>query len=453
MLLYSIKIKLSRRMAAAGTAARTSVAAGLKGVKNIIAVSSCKGGVGKSMVSVNLAFSLAKRLAVAGGDGGTESLSAADGAAAAAALPARVGLFDADLYGPSLPTMVALPPEEAALRPSENVDGLIRAPEYMGVRMMSYGYANTKGGDSQAAVMRGPRASAMVSNLVNQTDWGELDLLIVDMPPGTGDIPLTLCQSLQLTAAVVVTTPSRLAVVDVVKGIEMFDNLRVPLAALVENMSYFDASFYDIDGDGHRHGHGDGSLTRRFYPFGRGHVDKIVEARNMDAAAMLFSLPMDASVCEAADGGVPAVLLPETDSVRVPFDRLSDKIVKQFVEPPLHAGAPGVSSECNSAINPNIHFDKNRGIVLRYLTGPTAGTELVLDPATLRRASRDALSVDEMTGEQILQPRDVPDDIVPLSMRVQGNYGVAIDWSDGHNAGIYSYEMMEELAKAEAGIQ
>ena len=429
-------------------AARTSVAAGLKGVKNIIAVSSCKGGVGKSMVSVNLAYSLAQRLTAAGGSGGgsTDNPAAAFGAAGAAAavLPARIGLFDADLYGPSLPTMVALSPEEVVLRPSENTDGLIRAPEFMGVRLMSYGYANAKGGGSQAAVMRGPRASAMVSNLVNQTDWGELDFLIVDMPPGTGDIPLTLCQSLQLTAAVVVTTPSRLAVVDVVKGIEMFDNLRVPVAALVENMSYFDGSFNDGDAAD------SGERTRRFYPFGRGHVDKIVEARNMDPEAMLFHLPMEASVCEAADGGVPAVLLPEADSVRAPFDRLSDKIVKQFLEPPPGATVSESSSGDRTA-PPNVHFDKKRGIVLRYLLGSAAGTELVLNPATLRRASRDALSVDEMTGEQILQPGDVPDDIVPLGMRVQGNYGVAIDWSDGHNAGIYSYEMKKELAKAAAG--
>ena len=96
--------------------------------------------------------------------------------------------------------------------------------------------------------------------------------------------------------------------------------------ALVENMSYFDGSFNDGDAAD------SGERTRRFYPFGRGHVDKIVEARNMDPEAMLFHLPMEASVCEAADGGVPAVLLPEADSVRAPFDRLSDKIVKQFLE-------------------------------------------------------------------------------------------------------------------------
>ena len=130
-------------------------------------------------------------------------------------------------------------------------------------------------------------------------------------------------------------------------------------------------------------------------------------------------------------------------SVQEPFDSLSDKIVSQFIEPSQLA--PDGSD--NNLAPPNVFFDEKRGIILRYLIGPSAGTELVLDPYTLRMASRDALSVDEMTGEQILQPDHVPGDIIPLNLRIQGNYGVAIEWSDGHKAAIYSYEMMEDLAK------
>lgn len=173
-------------------ASKLGFMAGMDGVKKIIAVSSCKGGVGKSMVSVNLAFSLAKRLA-SGAIGKSASLTAGG--------PARVGLFDADLYGPSLPTMVGLPPGETRLMAAAGKGGLIRAPEFLGVKLMSYGYTPGAYQEQQGAqVMRGPRASAMVGNLLQQTDWGDLDVLVVDMPPGTGDIPLTLCQELALTA-------------------------------------------------------------------------------------------------------------------------------------------------------------------------------------------------------------------------------------------------------------
>lgn len=390
--------------------------AGLAGVRAIVAVSSCKGGVGKSMVAVNLAFSLAKRLgATAPGD-------------------ARVGLFDADLYGPSLPTMVGLPPEQAILRESINGQGMIEAPETHGVKLMSYGYAQKQGDGGGAAVMRGPRASAMVTNLVNQTDWGALDVLVIDMPPGTGDIPLTLCQSLALTAAVVVTTPSQLAIVDVVKGMEMFDGLKVPVAALVENMSYFDA---DVGKEGDA-----GNTTKRFYPFGRGHVDRLIKERDVDANSV-YSIPMHPSICEAADAGMPAVLSTMAAShVEPVFAKLADETVARFVV--VEGEEQGTKGAVGPA--PKVHFDAKRGIVMRYLMGSRAGTEYVIDPATLRRASRDALSIDEMSGEQLLKHEDVEDDIVPLRMTPQGNYGVAIKWDDGHDSGIYSYDMMEELA-------
>ena len=459
-------------------AATAAAARGLARVRNVIAVSSCKGGVGKSMVAVNLAYSLARRLA--GGAVNTLHIPDAGRHSAADAAPARVGIFDADLYGPSLPTMVRLPDDDARLRPAPGQEGMIRAPQHRGVKLMSYGYASNQqgggAGSAPAAVMRGPRASAMVQQLVQNTDWGDLDVLVVDMPPGTGDIPLTLCQSLGLTAAIVVTTPSRLAVVDVVKGMEMFDGLRVPIAALVENMAYFDATFDDDE-----NGDAGGNMptrTKRFYPFGRGHVNRLVEARGLDVASMVYSLPMEMAVSEAVDAGLPAVLAGDSDSgggdgdgsgfddrtiaapasaFTEPFDKLAGQIVRRFLVPsgvilPAAAGEEAHGETLADLPHakgpaPSVHYDGGRrSIVLRYLSGPQAGTELLLDPATLRRASRDALSVDEMTGEQLLKPEDVADDIVPLKMAIQGNYGVAIEWSDGHKAGIYSYDQMEELA-------
>ena len=177
-------------------------------VKNILAVSSCKGGVGKSTVAINLAYSISK-------------------------LGKKVGIFDADVYGPSLPTLVNT--DDYGLRADIDEPQKILPHEYDGVKAMSYGFVS-KG---QRAVMRGPMVSQLITQLISNTSWGELDYLVLDMPPGTGDIAITLCQEINITAALIVTTPQKLSYVDVIKGIEMFDNLKVPTVGILENMSYF----------------------------------------------------------------------------------------------------------------------------------------------------------------------------------------------------------------------
>lgn len=159
---------------------------------------------------------------------------------------AKVGIFDADVYGPSLPTMIS--PEIRVLQMDPETKQ-ITPVEYEGVKGVSFGFAQ----QGAAAIMRGPMVSGLIEQLLLTTDWGELDYLVVDFPPGTGDIQLTLCQSIGFTCAVVVTTPQNLAFVDVAKGIRMFARMEVPCVAISENMSYFD-----------------GDDGKRYYPFGRG---------------------------------------------------------------------------------------------------------------------------------------------------------------------------------------
>ena len=195
---------------------------GLENVAHVVAVYSCKGGVGKSTVAVNLAYELSR-------------------------MGGRVGLLDLDLYGPSLPILVH--PVDKTVRRSPKGSGMVYPLEHEDVRLLSLGFVNSNSGvqgsgaDNGAAIMRGPLVVKVVAQLLKGTDWGELDVLVLDLPPGTGDVQLAVCQDLSLSGAVAVTTPSKLAIADTRKGIEMFTSLGVPTLAVVENMSYFVVSF------------------------------------------------------------------------------------------------------------------------------------------------------------------------------------------------------------------
>ena len=197
---------------------------GLAEISHFLAVYSCKGGVGKSTVAVNLAYELAR-------------------------LGGRVGLLDLDVYGPSLP--ILLKPNDPAVRRSEKGKGMVVPIEHEGVKVLSLGFVNRSSGvpgsgaNNGAAIMRGPMAGKVVEQLLKGTDWGPLDVLVLDLPPGTGDVQLQVCQDLSLSGAVAVTTPSKLAVEDTRKGIEMFTSLGVPTLSVVQNMSYFEVGSVD----------------------------------------------------------------------------------------------------------------------------------------------------------------------------------------------------------------
>ncbi|MBC6422615.1 MAG: Mrp/NBP35 family ATP-binding protein [Hormoscilla sp. SP12CHS1] len=199
---------------------------GIDGVKNIVAISSGKGGVGKSTVAVNVAVALAQ-------------------------VGAKVGLIDADIYGPNAPTMLGL--ESAQVMVRESSQGEVLEPAFNhGVKLVSMGFLIDK---DQPVIWRGPMLNGVIRQFLYQAQWGELDYLIVDMPPGTGDAQLTLTQAVPMAGAVIVTTPQNVALLDSRKGLKMFQQLGVPVLGIVENMSYFippdrPDKQYDIFGSG-----------------------------------------------------------------------------------------------------------------------------------------------------------------------------------------------------------
>lgn len=201
----------------AGNAPKTPV----PGIERIIAVASGKGGVGKSTCSVNLALALQ-------------------------AQGLKVGVLDADLYGPSIPKLLGLEG-----KPAVRDDGIFAPHEAFGLKAISIGSMLNK---DQAVVWRGPMASSALRQLLRETAWGELDVLIVDLPPGTGDIQISLCQQVELAGAIIVSTPQDLALIDAKKALDMFRRLEIPILGLIENMSYFIApdtgNRYDIFGHG-----------------------------------------------------------------------------------------------------------------------------------------------------------------------------------------------------------
>ena len=235
----------------------------LSGVKNIIAVVSGKGGVGKSTVSANLALALA--------EGG-----------------ASVGLMDADIYGPSVPIMFGVRGERPLMK-EVNGKGMILPLEKFGIRLISIGLLVD---EKNAVVWRGPMASSAIRQFITDVDWGELDYLVIDMPPGTGDIHLTLMQTVPVTGVVIVTTPQNVALADAKKAIAMFGQaqINVPIIGLVENMAYFTpAEFPD----------------NKYFLFGKEGGKRLAEEYDLP---FLGQIPLIQTIREGGDEGIPAML-------------------------------------------------------------------------------------------------------------------------------------------------
>ena len=248
----------------------------IEGIKHIVAVSSGKGGVGKSTVAVNLAVSLSL-------------------------MGARVGILDTDVYGPNVPIMMGGRDMPMAR------GNVIIPPVYHGVKTMSIGLLNP--GD-KAVVWRGPMLHSAVSQFLRQVEWGELDYLVVDMPPGTGDVQLSLAQMVALAGAVLVTTPQEVALSDVRKAYSMFEQLHVPILGIVENMSYFECA------------HGE-----KYYIFGNGGGEALAERYGVP---FLGGIPIAMSIREGGDLGIPVVIgQPESPQARA-FQGVAQQVAAQI---------------------------------------------------------------------------------------------------------------------------
>ena len=255
---------------------RANVRKVLPGVKHIVAIASGKGGVGKSTITANLAAGLAAR-------------------------GLRVGLIDADIYGPSMPLMFDVVHEKPGTRERDGKHWIVPVESY-GVKLLSIGFfAQT----DQAIVWRGPMATKALEQMIKEVDWGELDVMLIDLPPGTGDIHLSLVQAVPLSGAVIVSTPQPVALIDARKGVGMFrlPSVNVPVLGIVENMAWFTP----VELPDHR-----------YYIFGKGGARALAEELKVP---FLGEVPLIQSVREAGDVGRPAVLQGDTPAA-LPFSHL-----------------------------------------------------------------------------------------------------------------------------------
>jgi len=257
------------------TRVQPNISPNLRQVSHIVVVASGKGGVGKSTTAVNLALALHR-------------------------LGAKVGLFDADIYGPSQPLMLGV----AGSRPQIVGGNQMQPVTAHGIKCNSVGFLVE---ETQAMVWRGPMVVGAFNQILNDTLWGELDFLVIDMPPGTGDIQLSLAQSVPVTGAVIVTTPQDVALLDAKRGIEMFRKVQVPILGVVENMGLHTCS---------KCGHSE-------HIFGEGGADRIAHAYDVE---VLGSLPLDARIRQQCDAGTPAVAADPNGEVAQIFRDLAEKV-------------------------------------------------------------------------------------------------------------------------------
>jgi ATP-binding protein involved in chromosome partitioning len=364
-------------------APRTSQAATgqtFSGIQTMIAVASGKGGVGKSTVAANLAVALQRT-------------------------GAAVGLCDADVYGPSQSTMFGVD-----RRPEADEDRRLIPIEERGIKLMSMGFLTTK---ETPVIWRGPMATKLIQQFMAGVAWGELDYLIIDLPPGTGDVQLTLTQSVPLTGAIIVTTPQDVARHIAEKGLRMFQPVQVPVLGVIENMSYFVCSH----------------CQERTYIFSQGGGEKTCAELGLP---FLGSIPIDPDVVTAGDEGEPIVARnPDSAAAKAYLD----------IATRVAASVAVVSHESSSPLKPQEISEGEGELRIVWSDGHDSRYSFEF----LRNHCPCAVCVDEWTGKRKSLVLLLPSNFRPVGVSPVGNYAIQISWSDGHNTGIYSFGLLREL--------
>ncbi len=357
---------------------------GIAGVKHIIAVASGKGGVGKSTVSTNLAYALHHT-------------------------GASVGLMDADIYGPSQPGMLG----SGDARPEVGGNYLEPVKKH-GISFVSMGLLVP---DDGPVVWRAPMATKMIQQFIGSVMWGDLDYLLIDLPPGTGDVQITLTQQAALSGAVIVTTPQEVAIGVARKGVRMFQQVKVPIVGVIENMSGFICKHCGKETAVFREGGGKKLAEEFGVPF-------------------LGALPLDPEIMQSGEEGQP-VLTRGSDSVAAKAIVAAAEEVKKSVMEIKNRFAADEPNEME-LVNDN---------ELRIRWGDE--TETRHTAYNLRANCACAECVDEDTGQKILDKKRIPLDIKLKDINPVGRYGVSIQFSDGHNTGIYTFNRLRELDESE----
>lgn len=373
----------------------------------MIAISSGKGGVGKSTVTANIAVAMAE-----------------------AGL--AVGVVDADIYGPSIPGMLGIAGDKPAMTP----EGKVIPAEAHGVKVISMAMLTD---DDKPAILRGPMVTKYLQMFVRQVDWGALDVLLLDLPPGTGDIQLTLAQAFPLAGAVVVSTPQDVSLKIARRGLRMMEQVNVPILGIVENMSGFTCPSC-------------GTLTHIFH---QGGGEAIAQELGVP---FLGKVPLDPAVVDCGDDGIPLIMAAPCSPAAVAYRQIAASLARAgcgsggISTPFAWTLADGTGKPAPAPATPDGPTDR-----LRALDDDAAGLALCwadghqqrLSSRDLRLACACAQCRDEMSGAQLLAPDRVPLDIRITRIWSVGNYALGMAFSDGHDTGIYTFKSLRTMRSTE----
>jgi len=348
-------------------------------IRNVLAIGAGKGGVGKSAVTVNLALALRQ-------------------------MNFSVGILDADVYGPSMRKML---PEETL--PRQDGEMLIPAQCFSGISMISMAYFRKT---SEAIAVRSPIANGIISQFLEQVLWGTLDYLLIDFPPGTGDIQLTLAQKGKLSGAVIVTTPQEVALIDVRKAIDLFKQVQVPILGIIENMSYY-RPFPN---------------SEKLTPFGSGGGVRLAKETGVE---LLGQIPLDPELCRTADEGLPLIH----------SNNLESETVQQFLKAAKKLSLMPLDKKSEEALSIQSISQENEALHILFSDGLSKNYRW----SELQKSCPCAGCVDEATGLRRLTALHVNANVKANHIEQVGRYALKIHFSSGCSSGIYSFQHLHAM--------